>query len=111
MMNVKVRSVALVKTLLGSTEIDLSLPEQEDAHLPLRVVVNGHDLAVLEGRRTVLEDGDDVLIFVPLARGYVWRWNRRALARMRGRLAGWTTIQRSRPGMMGGPDRSASLQV
>ena len=95
-MNVKVRSVALVKTLLGHDEIDLTLPagttvdglfarlaelggeklapyvavpEAENAYLPLRVIVNSKDIMALDGRRTVLKDGDEVLVFMPLAGG------------------------------------------
>jgi molybdopterin converting factor small subunit len=95
-MEVTVRTVALIKTLLGRGEIDLSLPagttidglfthlgeiggerlapyvavpEQENGYLPLRVIVNGDDMGRLDGRRTVLKDGDEVLIFMPLAGG------------------------------------------
>lgn len=95
-MTVTVRTMALVKTLLGRGEVELSLPdgatidilfrflgqigderlapyvavpEREDALLPLRVVVNGRDIADLDGRRTVLSDGDDVLVFMFLAGG------------------------------------------
>jgi molybdopterin converting factor small subunit len=32
-------------------------------------MVNGRDIGVLEGRSTVLGDGDDVLVFVPIAGG------------------------------------------
>lgn len=95
-MKVRVRSIALIKTLLGKAEMELELPggtmidglllrlselggerlapylavpKEESAHAPLRVMVNGRDIAALEGRRTVLEDGDDVLIFIPIAGG------------------------------------------
>jgi molybdopterin converting factor small subunit len=96
MVNVKVRSIALIRTLLGREEIPLSLPDgatietllerlvetgdpklpsyfatpkEASAHAPLRIMVNGRDITVLDGRRTVLEDGDDVLIFIPIAGG------------------------------------------
>lgn len=95
-MTVKVRSIALIKTLLGQAEMDLDLPggtsidgllarlaevggeklapylavpKEESAHAPLRVMVNGRDIGVLEGRRTVLQDGDDILVFIPIAGG------------------------------------------
>jgi molybdopterin converting factor small subunit len=95
-MNVTVRSIALIKTLLGQGEMLLTLtdgatiddflrrltevggeklapyvavPKEESAHAPLRVMVNGRDITVLAGRRTVLEEGDDVLIFIPIAGG------------------------------------------
>ena len=96
MIRVTVRTVALVKTLLGQGDMELRLgegttidglfrrlaalgderlapyvavPERDDALLPLRVIVNGRDIAQGEGRRTVLRDGDDVLVFMPLAGG------------------------------------------
>jgi molybdopterin converting factor small subunit len=95
-MNVKVRSIALIKMLLGRAEMDLDLaggttidgllarlteiggeklapyvavPKEQSAHAPLRVLVNGRDITVLAGRQTVLKDGDDVLIFTPIAGG------------------------------------------
>lgn len=95
-MNVKVRSIALIRSLLGAGEIDLTLPEgatvedligrlteiggpqiapylaepkEESAHAPLRIMVNGRDISVLGGRRTALGEGDDILIFIPIAGG------------------------------------------
>lgn len=94
-MIVKVRSVGLIKQLLGQGELDVSVPEQtsvtgllqvlaemnekmspfavepkeRSAHAPLRVMVNGRDIQALDGRHTVLTEGDDVLIFVPIAGG------------------------------------------
>jgi molybdopterin converting factor small subunit len=88
--------MALVKTLLGRGEVGVTLPdgatidvlfrrlgelgderlapyvavpERKDALLPLRVVVNGRDIVHLDGRRTVLSDGDDVLVYMYLAGG------------------------------------------
>jgi molybdopterin converting factor small subunit len=95
-MDVTVRSIALIKTLLGQGEIRLVLadgatiddlfvrlteiggeklalhlqvPKEESAHAPLRVMVNGRDLAALAGRKTVLKQGDEILIFIPIAGG------------------------------------------
>ena len=95
-MDVKVRSVGLIKMLLGDAELDVTLPEgttvtgllarlrdekgekfspyavrpqEQSAHAPLRVMVNGRDITALEGRHTVLQEGDDVLMFVPIAGG------------------------------------------
>jgi molybdopterin converting factor small subunit len=96
MITVKVRSIALIRTLLGKEEIMVSLPEgatvetllsrlteqgdpklasyfalpeQASAHAPLRIMVNGRDITVLAGRQTVLSQDDDVLIFIPIAGG------------------------------------------
>ena len=96
MIDVRVRSIALIRTLLGKEEIPLSLPQgatvetlldrlmetgdpklvsyfaipkEKSAHAPLRIMVNGRDITVLDGRQTVLTDGDDVLIFIPIAGG------------------------------------------
>lgn len=96
MIDVRVRSIALIRTLLGKEETPLSLPEgakvedllarlvetgdprlasyfarpkETSAHAPLRIMVNGRDITVLAGRETVLSDGDDVLIFIPIAGG------------------------------------------
>ena len=95
-MNVHVRSVGLIKMLLGDPEFDVAVaegttvmgllrqlhheagdkfapfavePKDPDGHAPLRVLVNGRDIAALDGIRTVLHDGDDVLMFLPIAGG------------------------------------------
>ena len=95
-MKVRVRSIALIRSLLGKEQIELSLPEgatvedalarlveigdpklapylaepkEKSAHAPLRIMVNGRDITVLQGRSTVLADGDDVLVFIPIAGG------------------------------------------
>jgi molybdopterin converting factor small subunit len=47
----------------------LAEPQEQSPHAPLRVVVNGRDALALAGRRTVLNEGDDVLIFIPIAGG------------------------------------------
>ena len=38
-------------------------------HPPLRVMVNGRDIGALDDRRTLLADGDDVLVLTPIAGG------------------------------------------
>lgn len=90
------RSVGLIKLILGQGEMEITVPhgitvtglleflaaekgekmapfavqpQETSAHAPLRVMVNGRDIQVLDGRHTRLEDGDDVLIFVPIAGG------------------------------------------
>jgi molybdopterin converting factor small subunit len=96
MVTVKVRSIALIRTLLGKEQVDLSLPEgstvqdvmdrltemgdpklasyleepkEKSAHAALRIMVNGRDITVLHGRDTVVAEGDDVLVFIPIAGG------------------------------------------
>jgi molybdopterin converting factor small subunit len=94
--DVKVRSIALIRTLLGSEQLDLSMPEgatvadvltrltemggptlaahlaepkEKSAHAPLRIMINGRDITVLQGRATVIAEGDDILVFIPIAGG------------------------------------------
>jgi len=93
---VKVRSIALVRQLLGHDQLELELPEEatvadvlarlaetggpkletilaepkeKSAHAPLRVMVNGRDIHVLQDRETTLGEGDDILVFIPIAGG------------------------------------------
>ncbi|OFW60293.1 MAG: hypothetical protein A2133_10040 [Actinobacteria bacterium RBG_16_64_13] len=95
-MKVTVRSISLIKALLGRDDLGVdvpagttvdglltrlidiggqelasyfALPKEESAYAPLRVMVNGRDIAALAGRGTVLGEGDDVLIFIPIAGG------------------------------------------
>lgn len=95
-MNVRVRSVGVIKMLLGEAELDVSLPgeatvgalleelvaqkgekfarfavgsSKADRHLPLRIVVNGRDVAAIQGIHTILQEGDEVMLFFPLAGG------------------------------------------
>jgi molybdopterin converting factor small subunit len=90
------RTIGLLKTLLRRGELELELadgaavadllaavaatggpevaahleaPVRADAHPPLRVMVNGRDIEVLDGRQTALMDGDDVLVLTPIAGG------------------------------------------
>ena len=95
-MKVRVRSIALIRSLLGKDQIELLLsegatvedalarlveigdpklasylaePKEKSAHAPLRIMVNGRDITVLQGRSTVLADGDDMLVLIPIAGG------------------------------------------
>ena len=47
----------------------LAEPKEKSAHAPLRIMVNGRDVTVLHGRGTVVAEGDDILIFIPIAGG------------------------------------------
>ena len=96
MIAVRVRTIGLLKSLIHQGELDFALPEgstvrdvldamaatyggQVAAHLtapvdaaahpPLRVLVNGRDIAVLDDRQTVLSDRDDILVLTPIAGG------------------------------------------
>jgi molybdopterin converting factor small subunit len=93
---VHVRTIGLLRSLMRAGEFDVELPEgasveellarlaatyggQVAAHLtapveagshpPLRVMVGGRDIGVLDDRRTILADGDDVLVLTPIAGG------------------------------------------
>lgn len=95
-MNVKIRSIGPISSLLGRQDMNLALPAgstidglllrlremggdqlgpdqtdpmEESAQAPLRVMVNGRDINALQGRGTILEDCDEVLVFVPIAGG------------------------------------------
>lgn len=95
-MNVTVRSIGLIRQLLGQAELQVALPEgttvggllirlaeekgekfapyaaavkKPGAYAPVRVVINGRDILPQQSQGTVLAEGDDVLIFVPIAGG------------------------------------------
>jgi sulfur-carrier protein len=96
MILVKVRTILTLKTIVGSGEIELSFPEGSTlgqlittlvdrygddlaSHLYepnsknlrpyIRLMVNGRDIAFLEGMETVLRNGDEVLILPPVSGG------------------------------------------
>jgi len=96
MVRVKVRTILTLKTIMGSGEIELPLPEGSTleqvvttlvgkygddlaSHLyepngknirpHIRLMVNGRDIAFLKGMETVLENGDEVLILPPVSGG------------------------------------------
>ncbi len=96
MIKVQVRTIGLLRSLIRQGEFDVELPEDASvddllarlaatyggevaahltapadagAHPPLRVMVNGRDIGALDDRRTLLVDGDDVLVLTPIAGG------------------------------------------
>ena len=96
MITVKVRTILAIKKLLGKGEIELSVPEKSTLQelvttlvnnfgddlaslllesetrnvLPhIRLMVNGRDIAFLNGMDTVLQPGDEVLILPPVSGG------------------------------------------
>jgi molybdopterin synthase sulfur carrier subunit len=96
MINVKVRTILTLKSIMGSGETELSFPEESTlgqlittlvnkfgddlaSHLYepnsknlrsyIRLMVNGQDIAFLKGMETVLRNGDEVLILPPVSGG------------------------------------------
>ena len=59
----------LVERSEGRLASYLAEPVERSAHEPLRVMVNGRDIAALGGRHTVLQEGDEVLVMIPIAGG------------------------------------------
>jgi molybdopterin converting factor small subunit len=95
-MKVKVRSIGLIRQVLGSPEIEVEVPEgitipglldqlaqekgekfapfavQPDvptSYAPVRIVLNGRDVGPTGREEVVLKEGDDVLMFLPIAGG------------------------------------------
>jgi len=95
-MEVRVRTIGLLRSLIKQGELRVSLadggtvgdllgtlahayggqvadhltaPHEPGTHPPLRVLVNGRDIGALDDRRTVLAEGDDVLVLTPIAGG------------------------------------------
>lgn len=96
MVDVKVRGVGLTRQLLGQTEVTMAVPDgttvgglldqlaaekgdtfaryarnpqEANPYAPLRIVLNGRDLIPQQAPQTVLTEGDDLLIFLPIAGG------------------------------------------
>jgi sulfur-carrier protein len=96
MIIVKVRTILTLKTIMGSGETELSLPEEstlgqvittlvnrggdelasylyepnsKSLRPYIRLMVNGKDIAFLERMETVLQNGDEVLILPPVSGG------------------------------------------
>lgn len=90
------RTILDFKRILGKREVQISVPEQSTfqelllkmvdswgdelashlfkpnstAPLPhIRLMVNGQDIAFLNGTETVLQDGDEILILPPVGGG------------------------------------------
>ena len=94
-MEVRVRSVGAIRQVLGAAELPVTVSEgttlsgllqrlgediegfapyavkaqEAAAYAPLRIVVNGRDVTPGQRESTVLKDGDDVLILLPIAGG------------------------------------------
>lgn len=96
MVDVKVRGVGLTRQLLGQAEATMAVPDgttvgglldrlaaekgetfaryagnpqAPSPYAPLRIVLNGRDLIPREAPQTLLAEGDDLLIFLPIAGG------------------------------------------
>ena len=94
-MDVKVRSVGAIRQVLGKAELPVAVTEgttlsgllarlgediegfapyavkarEASSYAPLRIVVNGRDIVPGQREHTILNDGDDVLILLPIAGG------------------------------------------
>jgi molybdopterin converting factor small subunit len=96
MVNVKVRGVGLTRQLLGQAEVIMSVaegtsvgalldrlaeekgetfaryagnPKDQSKYAPLRIVLNGRDLIPQQAAQTLLAEGDDLLVLLPIAGG------------------------------------------
>ena len=96
MILVKVRTILTLKTIMGSGEIELPVadgstlgqlivtlvnrhgddlashlyePNSKNLRSYIRLMVNGRDIAFLNGMKTVLRNGDEVLILPPVSGG------------------------------------------
>ena len=94
--NVKVQTILYLSKIVGAREIDISVPDgctlqgilenmvdtygdelashlfqpKSTTLLPyLRLMVNGRDIAFLDGMNTLLKDGDEILILPPVSGG------------------------------------------
>jgi len=96
MITVKIRTILTLKKVMGSGEIQLSLPERSTlgelitnlvsrcgdelaSHLYepnsknlrpyIRLMVNGRDIAFLNRMQTILQNGDEILMLPPVSGG------------------------------------------
>ena len=92
MIRVKVHTILGLKEIIGQREIEISVPEQSNlsdvlSHMVetwgeklssrlfepgtdqvsshIRLMVNGRDMAFLNGMETVIQDGDEIFLFPP----------------------------------------------
>jgi molybdopterin converting factor small subunit len=93
---IKVRSIGLIRQVMGGPEVVVEVPEGTNlpglldhlveergekfapfavrpevptAYAPVRIVLNGRDVAPMGRENVVLKEGDDVLMFLPIAGG------------------------------------------
>ena len=96
MITLKIRTILDLKRILGKREVQISVPKEStlqgllvaivdtwgdelrsrlfepNTTTPLshiRLMVNGQDIAFLNGMETVLQDGDEILILPPVGGG------------------------------------------
>jgi len=96
LITVRVRTILYLKRIIGSGEVELSIPEgstleellatmvkrwgeelssrllESNSTIPLpyiRLMVNGRDIAFLNRLKTELKEGDEILILPPVAGG------------------------------------------
>jgi molybdopterin converting factor small subunit len=96
MVDVIVRGVGLTRQMLGQAEVTVAVPDgttvgglldrlaeekgetfaryagnpqTPSAYAPLRIVLNGRDLIPRQAPQTVLAEGDNLLVFLPIAGG------------------------------------------
>ena len=95
-MKLIVRSMGLVSLVLGAAELEVDVPEgsrvvdllshlaelkgekfapfaaqpsNPNPYAPVRVALNGRDVSPAEYQERILSEGDDVLLFLPIAGG------------------------------------------
>ena len=92
---IQVRTILTLKKILGKGEIEMTIPSRSNLKdvlesmvktygeelksnlfnsdgnilLHIRLMINGQDIAFLNKMKTVLEDGDEILILPPVAGG------------------------------------------
>jgi len=96
LITISVRTILYLKRIIGSGEVELSVPEgstleellatmvkrwgkklssrlfESNSTIPLpyiRLMVNGRDIAFLDKMETELQEGDEILILPPMAGG------------------------------------------
>jgi molybdopterin synthase sulfur carrier subunit len=96
LITLKIRTILDIKKILGKREVEIAVPKESTLQallvtmvdtwgeelrsrlfepnsaspLPhIRLMVNGQDIAFLNGMETVLQDGDEILILPPVGGG------------------------------------------